>query len=270
MSVEIIPTLEKKATRALIKSGKRTDGRAFDQLREVRISVGDYGQAEGSATVWLGKTMIAGGVKIGEGEPYPDSPNVGVISSGAELVPSADPHFQAGPPSEEAIELARVVDRGIRESKCIELEKLCIEPGVKTRMIFVDSYVMDNDGNYMDASSIAAIAALHNTEIPGFGPLPITKKPIANTFIKVGSDILLDPTLEEERVADARLTITVEDNNMVCAMQKAGSGSWTELEVLNCIEIAQKRAPETRKKVEDALAAFNAKPSSPSPITGKM
>ena len=256
MSIEIIPTLEKRAMRALIKEGKRSDGRTFDQMRPVKITIGDYKRAEGSATVWLGKTMVAAGIKIGEGEPYPDSPDVGVLSSGAELVPAADPRFQAGPPKEEAIELARVVDRGIRESKCIDLAKLCIEPGVKTRMVFVDSYVMDNDGNYMDAASIAAIAALHNTVIEDFGPLPIVKKPIANTFIKVGSDILLDPTLEEEHVADARLTITVEESNNVCAMQKALSGFWTGDEVFKCIDIAMKRAPETRKKVEDALAAF--------------
>ena len=47
------------------------------------------------------------------------------------------------------------------------------------------------------------------------------------------------PTFEEERVADARLTVTVEDNNMICAMQKALSGSWTAEEVLRCIETAR-------------------------------
>ena len=270
MSIQIIPNLEKKATIALIKSGKRSDGRAFDQMREVRIRVGEYERAEGSATVWLGKTMVAGGIKIGEGEPYSDSPDQGVLSSNAELVPAADPRFKAGPPSEQAIELARVVDRGIRESKCIDLGKLCIEPGVKTRTVFVDSYVMDNDGNYMDAASISAITALHNTVIEDFGPLPITKKPIANTFIKVGSDILLDPTLEEEHVADARLTITVEENNNVCAMQKALSGSWTEEEVLKCIDIAMQRAAETRQKVEAALAEFNAKPPAGEVSSGNM
>lgn len=270
MSIEIIPTLEKKAIRGLIKSGKRADGRAFDEIRPIRISIGDYRQAEGSATVWLGKTMVAAGIKVGEGEPYPDTPDVGVLSSNAELVPMADPQFQSGPPTDESIELARVVDRGIRESKCIELEKLCIEPGVKTRMIFIDSYVLDNDGNYLDASSHAAIAALHNTIVPEFGPLPITKMPISNTFIKVGSDILLDPTFEEERVADARLTVTVEDNNMICAMQKALSGSWSAEEVSRCIETAQRRAPETRQKIVEALEAHNANPQNLQPISGHM
>jgi len=270
MSVEIISNLEKKSTRALIKSGKRSDGRAFDEKRCIKISIGDYGQAEGSATVWLGKTMVADGVKISTGAPYPDSPDVGVLASNAELVPTADPRFQPGPPSELAIELARVVDRGIRESKCIELEKLCITPGEETRMVWVDSYVLDNDGNYLDAASIAAIAALHNTVIKDFGPLPIVKKPIANTFIKVGSDILLDPTQEEEHVSDARLTVTVEDNNMVCAMQKAGSGSWTEEEVLRCIDIAIKKTPETRKIVDAALEGAKTKSQASQPITGKM
>jgi len=270
MSVEIIPNLEIKATRALIKSGKRSDGRAFDQKRPIKISIGDYKRAEGSATCWLGKTMVASGVKISEGEPYPDSPDVGVLASNAELVPTADPRFQPGPPSEESIELARVVDRGIRESKAIELEKLCITPGEKTRMVWVDNYVLDNDGNFLDAASIAAIAALHTTVVEDFGPLPVVKKPIANTFIKVGSDILLDPTREEERVADARLTVTVEENNMVCAMQKAVSGFWTEEEVLRCIDIAIKKAPETRKTLDTALAAAKKEAPVSQPSAGKM
>ena len=112
----------------------------------------------------------------------------------------ASPDFQPGPPNENTIELARVVDRGIRESQCIDLKKLCIEEGVKTRMVFVDAYVLDYDGNFIDTAALASIAALHNAEIEDFGPLPVVKKPIANTFIKVGNDILLDPCLEEERV----------------------------------------------------------------------
>ena len=36
-----------------------------------------------------------------------------------ELLPMAFPTFESGPPSEQAIEYSRVVDRGIRESKML-------------------------------------------------------------------------------------------------------------------------------------------------------
>ncbi|MDP7621027.1 MAG: exosome complex protein Rrp42 [SAR324 cluster bacterium] len=270
MSVTIIPNLEKKSTRELIKSGKRADGRAFDQFRPIKLTIGDYKRAEGSATCWLGQTMVASGIKIGKAVPYPDSPNMGVLTTNAELNASADPKFQPGPPSEVAIELARVVDRGIRESKCIDLEKLCITPGEETRIVCIDAYVLDNSGNYMDAASLAAVAALHNTVIEDFGPLPITKMPISNTFIKVDSDILLDPTVAEENVADARLTITVEENNNVCAMQKALGGAWSIEEIMKCVDIAITRAAEKRKIVQDALAQAKTSPQEAQPSAGKM
>jgi len=130
---------------------------------------------------------------------------------------------------------------------------LCITPGEEIKIVFVDAYVLDHDGNFMDTAALAAITALHNTELEDFGPLPVSKKPIANTFIKVNGNILLDPSLEEESILDARLTITIEDSGMVCAMQKAGAGAWSKDEVLKCFDIAEKKTPELRKMVEDAL-----------------
>ena len=43
---------------------------------------------------------------------------------GAELRPVAGRKYEPGPPSPESIELGRVVDRGIRESGCIDMESL--------------------------------------------------------------------------------------------------------------------------------------------------
>ncbi len=61
------------------------------------------------------------------GTPFADTPDKGVLSTNAELIPMGSPNFEAGPPDEHSIELARVVDRGIRESEMIDLEKMCIE-----------------------------------------------------------------------------------------------------------------------------------------------
>lgn len=245
-----IPKIEKESVRKIIENKKRLDNRKFDEYRKIELKTGVYERAEGSANCKIGNTQVAVGVKVGEGEPYPDSPDVGVLITTAELVPTASPLYQPGPPSENAIELARVVDRGLRESKAIELEKLCIEPEVKVRTVFVDNYVLDYAGNFIDTAALGAIAALHTAEIPDEGKLPVVKKPIANTFIKVGENILLDPSLEEEHVLDARLTITIEDKDNVCAMQKAGSGFWTQEEIMQCVKTAIKKTKEMRKLVK--------------------
>lgn len=47
-------------------------------------------------------------------QPYRDRPNEGTLSIFTEFSPMADPLFEAGRPGESAIELGRVIDRGLR------------------------------------------------------------------------------------------------------------------------------------------------------------
>ena len=151
-----------------------------------------------------------------------------------ELLPMAAPGFEPGPPSPESIELARVVDRGIRESELVDLEKLCIEEGKKVWMLFIDLHVIDYDGNLFDASNLAVMAALMNTKL-----LPIRDKLALSTFVKIGNGLILDPSLEEEDILEARITIGVTDEgNHVCSMQKGGEAPLTRDEILDAVHMA--------------------------------
>ena len=100
------------------------------------------------------------GVKMSVGEPFRDVPDEGVLVVNTEFNPVASPEFDPGPPRAESIEVSRVTDRGIRESKCIELEKLCITAGEEVWVVNVDINVLDHDGNLIDAAALGAIAAL--------------------------------------------------------------------------------------------------------------
>lgn len=254
--------VKQKQIAQLIAKGKRLDGRGLNDYREIKIEQGIIEKAEGSARVLLGKTEVMVGVKVETGEPFPDTPNEGVLTVNAELVPLASPTFEPGPPDENSIELARVVDRGIRESKAIDLEKLCIVPGKKVFVVFVDIYVLNHDGNLIDASALAAMAALMNTKVfnyevencevkikPGFTPLPVRRHPVTVTFAKINDKLVVDPWLEEEQIMDARLTITTDDDGNVCAVQKGGSGFFTLKQVLEAVQIAREKASEIRKKL---------------------
>src|SRR5437879_4811957 len=121
----------------LASTGQGVDGRVLDEPRKVAIQRSFVKTAEGSARVKLGNTDILVGIKMSVGEPYPDTPNTGVLSTSVELIPMASPTFEAGPPRPDAIELARVVDRGIRESKMVNMETLWIsqKETVKSRVI---------------------------------------------------------------------------------------------------------------------------------------
>lgn len=259
----IITRVKQKQIAQLIEKGKRLDGRELTDYREINIEQGIIERAEGSARVLLGKTEIVAGVKIELGEPFPDTPNEGVLTVNAELVPIASPDFEPGPPDENSIELARIVDRGIRESKVIDVGKLCIEPGKKVFVVFVDVYVLNHDGNLIDASALAAMAALLNTKMSkyevkdgevkitsGYTQLPVKKHPITVTLAKISDKLVVDPWIEEEQVMDARISMAVDDDDNICAIQKGGSGYFTPQQVVEAAKIVEEKARELRKKLD--------------------
>jgi len=262
MSSIMAAKVRQKRIAQLIARGKRLDGREPTDYREIQLESGLIERAEGSARVRLGKTEVLVGTKIEVGEPFPDTPDAGVLTVNAELVPLASPTFEPGPPDENSVELARVVDRGIRESKAIALEDLCVEPGKKVFIVFVDVYVLNHDGNLIDASALAALAALVNTKMfnyevkegeikikSGYKPLTLRNYPVAVTFAKIGDKLIVDPWLEEEQVMDARLTLAVEKDGKICATQKGGYGYFAPQEIFEASKIAQQKAEELRKLV---------------------
>jgi exosome complex component RRP42 len=263
MTSPIVVRVKKKRIIELLANGKRVDERELTDYRKIELDSGVIERAEGSARVRLGKTDVMVGIKIETGTPFSDMPDKGVLTVNAELVPFAAPAFEPGPPGEDAVELARVVDRGIRESKTIDLEKLCVESGKLVFVVFVDVYVLNYDGNLIDASTMAALAALVNTKMfkyevedgeivkkPGYNPLPIVNYPISVTFAKIGDKVILDAGLDEEEVMDARLTMTMDKDGKICAIQKGGgSGYFTKEEISEASKIALEKTEELRKIV---------------------
>lgn len=256
--MKITPEITKESIVNLVNNNKREDGRELDEYREISIETDVISKAEGSARVKIGGTQIIVGIKPQLGAPFPDTPDLGVLMTNCEMLPMADPTFEPGPPSEDSIELARVVDRGIRESELVDLDKLCVEEGKNVWMLFIDLNVMDNCGNLFDAAELAVMAALQTTKLPTATvvdeevvidkentiPLPINKKVAMNTFVKIGDKMVLDPSLTEEEVADARINIGVTEEGRICAMQKGGSKPLTKEEILECVNIASEKSKE--------------------------
>lgn len=253
---EIISSVKRDYLENLAEQDKRVDARSMDQYREITVEPSWAKNAEGSALVKLGNTQVLVGVKLERGSPYPDKPESGVLITTAELVPVAHPTFEPGPPGKETVELARVVDRGIRESEMIDLDKLVIDPGEEVWLVHVDIYVLDQDGNLIDASSLASVAALWNVELSedledwSMPEFPVSKKPIATTFAKVNDKLMVDPCFDEESVMEARMTITTLENGDICAIQKGGSGPLFLDDVRAAYEMAKTKGKELRKFIE--------------------
>lgn len=247
--------------------GKRFDNRALDEFREIIIEKNISKNAEGSARVKLGKTEVFVGVKMDVGEPYPDSPDKGNLMVSAELLPLSSPRFESGPQKFPAIELARIIDRAIRESKFIELEKLCIKEKEKVWTVFIDIYSINDDGNLLDAAGIGAIVALKNAKIPKYDEkegkvaygeftnkkLPLKKEvPLSITAYKIGEKFVLDPTREEEDITTARVTMSCAEG-YIHSMQKGNIKEISIEELENVIDLIVKTEKEISKKIEKFL-----------------
>ncbi|UCH01617.1 MAG: exosome complex protein Rrp42 [Candidatus Bathyarchaeota archaeon] len=254
----MVSKITQKRISELLKQDKRIDGRGLNDYRELKVEAGLIERAAGSALVTLGKTKVMVGVKIETGTPYPDTPDNGVLTVNVELVPLASPKFEPGPPKEDAIELARVVDRGIRESQALDLKKLCIVSGKKVFIIFVDIYALDFDGNLFDASTLASIAALKNAKMKDYVikkdgeleykandiSLPLQNYPVAISTAKIDDKLVVDPSLGEEIAADAAITVAIGKKGNICAIQKRKVGTFSVDEIIQIINLSKQKAKE--------------------------
>jgi exosome complex component RRP42 len=230
----------------LARGGRRLDGRGPDEYREVTVQPGFVTTADGSALARIGETTVLAGVKLEPGKPFPDTPNAGVLTTNAELIPLSSPTFEPGPPHPRAIEVSRVVDRAIRAAETIDLTKLCVTPGEKTWVCYVDMHVLDHGGNLIDTASLAALGALTHATLPNtrFGiadkdvPLQVNHYPVECTFSRLGDVIVVDPTFDEERAAQGRLTVATDEAGNVVAMQKGLIGAFSPDDVKAVVERA--------------------------------
>lgn len=239
--------------REMANKGVRLDGRGPLDKREIKIKTNVINHADGSASVSIGKTSVIAGVKVLPGEPYPDKPDEGSLVVNFEASDLAS-NYSMDDKFVYSVEIGRVTDRAIRESKMIDMKKLIIEPGKQSLFVYVDIYAINNDGNLFDASNLAALAALLTTEYKIEGkdekiklPIDLNLIPISTTFVKIDNQIFADPNQLEEDIADARITIGVGDG--INSIQKGGYGFFTIDEIDQCAQ----NAISLKEKVKDLL-----------------
>lgn len=250
--VNIISEVSKEKIFDLLNHEKRIDERDFNQYRDVRIRTNYINKAEGSAMVSLGGTTVLAGVKAQIGTPFNNSPNNGIIITNTELLAIASRNFEYGPPNKFAVEISRVVDRTIREAPLVDLEQLCIVEGSKVWKLHIDIYILDFDGNLMDAACLAAVSALMTTRIPSvkivndelffdedhLSRLPIKNRSVLCTVVKIDDQLLVDPLFVEETLMDASLSIGFREDGTLCAIQKCGLELMSVQEVMMCMNLA--------------------------------
>ncbi|EPQ05819.1 Exosome complex component RRP45 [Myotis brandtii] len=248
---------------------QRLDGRQTYDYRSIRISFGtDYG----CCVVELGKTRVLGQVSCELVSPKLNRATEGILFFNLELSQMAAPAFEPGRQSDLLVKLNRLLERCLRNSKCIDTESLCVVAGEKVWQIRVDLHLLNHDGNIIDAASIAAIVALCHFRRPDVSvqgdevtlytpeerdpvPLSIHHMPICVSFafFQQGTFLLVDPSEREERVMDGLLVIAVNKHREICTIQSSGGIMLLNEQVLRCSKIAGVKVAEITELIQKAL-----------------
>nr|XP_012806260.2 exosome complex component RRP45 [Jaculus jaculus] len=252
-----------------IEEKKRLDGRQTYDYRSIKISFGtDYG----CCIVELGKTRVLGQVSCELVSPKLNRATEGILFFNLELSQMAAPAFEPGRQSDLLVKLNRLLERCLRNSKCIDTESLCVVAGEKVWQIRVDLHLLNHDGNIIDAASIAAVVALCHFRRPDVSvqgdevtlytpeerdpvPLSIHHMPICVSFafFQQGTYLLVDPNEREERVMDGLLVIAMNKHREICTIQSSGGIMLLKDQVLRCSKIAGVKVAEITELIQKAL-----------------
>ncbi|CAL1539991.1 unnamed protein product [Lymnaea stagnalis] len=253
-----------------ISEQRRLDGRNSYDYRDLRIA---FGVSLGCCHVELGKTRVLAQVSCEVGQPKQTRPHDGVLYVNVELSPMACPSFEAGRQTEEGVELSRLMERCLKESRCMDLESLCIVAGEKAWHIRIDIHVLNHEGNILDCSSIAAIAALahfrrpdvtvqgqeitiHSMEDRNPVPLSIHHIPllVSFAFFIQGKYMIVDPSEKEEKVMEGKMVIGMNKHREICTLQVTGEMLLLKEQVLRCSNIAVMKVTKITELIHTALA----------------
>ncbi|XP_076762878.1 exosome complex component Rrp45 isoform X2 [Xylocopa sonorina] len=233
MKEVLLSNCERNFVNKAVERGTRLDGRNLLEARPVKIY---FGSNWGSCMVLLGQTRVIAQVTCDIQQPKTSRPNEGMLHINVELNPLAAQHFDSGRQSEFSVLISRQLEKCFQDSKCVDLESLCIIADKKVWNLRVDINIINHDGNLIDCASIATLAALshfHRPDVTSNGediiihpfsekdPLPLTlyHYPVCVSFITFESgNTVMDPTYLEERVGVAQLTLGINSYRELCSL----------------------------------------------------
>ncbi|XP_025836724.1 exosome complex component RRP45 [Agrilus planipennis] len=264
-----VATCEKNFLLKALSNYTRLDGRAFDEFRNIKIQ---FGKDWGCCYVALGQTCALAQVSSEIQQPNSARPSEGIININVELNPMAAAHFEPGRQTDMSVQINRILEKCIKDSKAVDLESLCIKVNEKVWLFRVDVNILSHEGNIVDCASIAAIAALAHYRRPDVtsdgeeiivhtysqrDPVPtvLHHHPICVSYavFNEGEVLLADPTLLEENVAEAHLNIGLNAYKELCTLHLGGSTTLNQHCVIQYTEKAAKRAAEVIDFIKKSL-----------------
>ncbi|XP_045534118.1 exosome complex component RRP45 isoform X1 [Papilio machaon] len=205
---------EKDFLQKIVTGGRRLDGRNYNESRKLNIS---FGSEYGSCIVSLGETKVLSQVSCEVVQPKQIRPNEGILFINVEITPIAGQQFEANRQTDLTVYLNRLLEKCYKDSKCIDLESLCIVVEEKVWSLRVDLKVLNHEGNLIECASIATLTSLAHFKRPDVtrsgdkviihtlaekDPIPtvLYHYPVCLTFAIFNDLLISDPNFLEESV----------------------------------------------------------------------
>lgn len=269
MRVQPVTNCEKAVILEALKSGKRFDFRSLEEFRDVKLVVG----AEvGTAICTIGNTKVMAAVSAEIAEPSSMRPHKGVINIDVDLSPMANYANEHDRLGSKGMELIRLLELIIRDSRCIDVEALCIRAGKEIWKIRVDVRILDEDGSLLDCACLAAITALQHFRRPNVTlephhtliyseyekapvPLNIYHMPICTTIglLDKGQIVVIDPTDKETACLDGSIVVACNKRREVCALHQSTNLILSTKQIERCVKLAMARAEALTAVVSDVI-----------------
>lgn len=259
-----ISNCEREFTLEAIEERKRLDGRSVYDYRQVSIKPSPV--THGNVLVTIGETRVQACVGCEVVVPRPQRPTDGLLYFNVLPSPMAAPDYDIGR-SPLTMRVERLLDRCFKESRSLDTESLCIIAGQKVWSIRVDVHILNDSGNVTDCCVMASFCALKHCRRPYVTvsgedatiypvserepvPLNIHHTPICITFgfLSDGNYLLVDPSIEEEKVLTGHLYIVMNIHREICTLQLEGVALQHD-EVVKCTKIAMTKVNELNKSI---------------------
>jgi len=219
---------------------ERTDGRAFDELRPVKITPGYLPYAEGSVLIEMGLTRVVCSASVDERVPqFLRNTGQGWITAEYSMLPRATQQrtpreVRRGAPSGRTHEIQRLIGRSLRVAADMR--------HLGERTITLDCDVIQADGGTRTAAITGAYVAFALAVNALLKTRKIQRNIITNEVAAISVGIVGNtPLLDLKYDEDSRAEV---DMNVVCT----GDGRFIELQG------TAEREPFTREQMDSLMA----------------
>ena len=238
---------------------KRADGRAWDELRPIKITPGFQSFAEGSALIEVGKTQVLCSVSSNDRVPnFLKGGGSGWVTAEYAMLPrstvSRTPRDSAGKVAGRNQEIQRLIGRSLRA--ITELAAL------GERTLIVDCDVIQADGGTRTAaitgSYVALYQALQNLASIGIiSDIPVKTALAAVSVGIVHSYMMLDLCYDEDCNAEVDFNVVMTGEGNFAEIQGTAEGKpFTKESIDSLLSLAEKGIKQLFEAQQVALEAI--------------